>query len=75
MNRVLLLALPVAKIVAACERNKVGISAVEALASGGCRLVCLSQEGAEAMRRTLGQHLIKGSVVRTSLRVPGRPRR
>jgi len=73
MNRVLLLALPEAKILAACERDKVGISAVETLPSGGCRLVCMSQEGAEAMRRKLGQHLIKGSVVRASLRVPGRP--
>ncbi|QNM83907.1 hypothetical protein H8M03_06255 [Sphingomonas sabuli] len=67
-GRVLLLKLDQSEVVAKCETAKVGISAVETLASGGTRLVCMSVDGAEQMRRKLKSKLISGEVTREAYR-------
>jgi len=51
-----------------CLAAHVGISALESLASGGTRLVCMSGRGAEAMREKFKRHLIKTPVVRRPYR-------
>jgi hypothetical protein len=64
MSRVLLLNLDEGQVVAKCLSEKVSISAIERLPSGGVRLVCSSSEGAGTMLRKLKNHLIKGEFVR-----------
>ena len=64
MSRALLVNLDEGEVVAKCLAEKVGISAIERLASGGVRLVCNSSEGAGTMMRKLKEHLIEGVVVR-----------
>lgn len=64
MSRALLIDLDEGEVVAKCLAEKVGISAIERLLSGGVRLVCNSSEGAEAMTRKLKAHLIEGEGVR-----------
>lgn len=64
MSRVLLLNLNEGQVVAKCLTEKVGISTIERLASGGVRLVCNSSDGAATMMRKLKNHLIDGEVVR-----------
>lgn len=64
MSRALLIDLDEGQVVARCLKEKVGISAIERLPSGGVRLVCNSSEGAGTMLRALKGHLIKGEVVR-----------
>ena len=48
MSRVLLVALDEGQVVAACLAEKVGISTIERLSSGGIRLVCNSMDGRSA---------------------------
>lgn len=72
MNRVLLLNMSAATATSECEKLGVGISALEALISGGVRLVCMSVEGAETARKKLHGKLIKGEAVRSRHR-PTRP--
>jgi hypothetical protein len=65
MNRVLLLNLNEAEATKACGDQDVAISALEKLESGGVRLVCVSVDGAAAMRHKLRNNLIDGSVTRS----------
>jgi hypothetical protein len=51
-------------VAAQCLEVNVGISSLETLPSGGTRLVCMSVNGAEAMRRKLEKHLMKGDGTR-----------
>jgi hypothetical protein len=64
MSRVILLSLSEGEAVAKCLEAKVGVSAVETLASGGVRLVCMSSDGAQTMRKKLKGYIIEGHVVR-----------
>ena len=64
MTRVVHLSMPESEAVERCLSAKVGISAIESLPKGGVRLVCMSVDGAEIMRRKLKSHLIKGEVMR-----------
>jgi hypothetical protein len=72
MSRELYLSMDEGQLVAACLKEKVGISAVERLPSGGVRLVCMSGAGADQMRRAFEKHLITEEVVRHKHR-PDRP--
>ena len=73
MSRVLHLKLDEGDVVAKCLSAKVGISAIESLPGGGTRLVCMSSDGASAMKRKLKAHLIAGDVARSAFR-PSSPR-
>ena len=64
MSRVLLLSLTERQTIDACEAEKVLISTIEPLLSGGVRLVCQSGHGAALMTRKLKTHLIDGVAVR-----------
>lgn len=68
MSRALFVALDEGEVVSRCLAANVGISAIEGLPAGGTRLVCMSVEGADAMRRKLKAHLIVGAVLRQALR-------
>lgn len=72
MSRVLFVTLDEGKVIASCLAEKVGISAIERLPSGGVRLVCMSGDGAALMTRKFKQHLITDSVTRERHR-PVRP--
>ena len=68
MSRVLFVSLDEGDVVARCLAQKVGISAIERLPGGGVRLVCMSVEGAETMKRKLKPKLIKETVTREGFR-------
>jgi hypothetical protein len=51
-----------------CLDAHVRISVIEGLESGGTRLVCMSGNGAEAMREKFKRHLISTPVVRRRYR-------
>ena len=72
MSRTIFLKLNERETVAHCEAQKVGVSAIEALPAGGVRLVCMSSDGAEHIRRKLKTHLVKGEITRARHR-PVRP--
>ena len=68
MTRTVNLSLDEGEVIAKCLTAKVGVSAIESLPSGGVRLVCMSADGAERVRRKLKAHVIKGPVVRSHYR-------
>ena len=72
MSRELFVTLDEGDVVSRCLAEKVGISAIERLPSGGTRLVCMSGHGASVMTRKLKAHLITEGVVRQRHR-PTRP--
>ena len=60
MSRAMNVRLPIDEVTRQCEGAGVSISAIELLPSGHTHLVCVTGEGAEAMRRILEQHLMQG---------------
>ena len=53
MSRTIYLKMDESKVVAQCQKDQVGVSAIEPLPSGGVRLVCMSSEGAQRIRASL----------------------
>lgn len=72
MSRAINLSMREADVVSRCLTESVGVSAIESLPQGGVRLVCMSVNGAEVIRRKLKSHIIKGEVKRERHR-PTRP--
>ena len=72
MNRVLFVSLEESTVLKRCLAAHVGISALERLPTGGTRLVCMSSDGAEAMRKKLKSHLISTPVARRPYRPKAR---
>jgi hypothetical protein len=72
MTRAINLRLEEADVVAKCASEKVAISAIERLPEGGVRLVCMSSDGADTIRKKLKGKVIDGPVVRERHR-PTRP--
>lgn len=68
MTRAVLLSMAEAEVRAKCLAANVGVSAIERLVDGGVRLVCMSGNGAEIIRKKLKSHLIKGEAVRERYR-------
>jgi hypothetical protein len=64
MSRVLLLKMDEKAVIARCQAENVGVSAIERLPKGGVRLVCMSVDGAALIRRKLKPQLIAGEVTR-----------
>jgi hypothetical protein len=64
MSRAVFLNMSERAIVAHCEAEKIGISSIGKLATGGTRLVCMSVYGAEQVRRKLKTNLMKADVAR-----------
>lgn len=71
-RRVLFIDLPEATVLQKCEAGDVGVSAIEALASGGVRMVCKSVDGSETARKLFKSKMLKGEVTRTRFR-PTKP--
>jgi hypothetical protein len=72
MSRAINLSMGEADVLARCQSESVGVSAIERLPQGGVRLVCMSGHGAELIRRKLKSYIIKGEVTRERHR-PTRP--
>jgi hypothetical protein len=72
VSRAINLSMGEADVVARCQSESVGVSAIERLPQGGVRLVCMSGYGAELIRRKLKSYFIKGEVTRERHR-PTRP--
>ena len=64
MSRALYLNMSLNEATARCHSENVGVSALEALVSGGVRLVCMSAAGAEQMRSRCKSRLLGGEVTR-----------
>jgi hypothetical protein len=64
MSRALNLDMDEGAVLSRCQSENVGVSAIERLPQGGVRLVCMSSDGAELIRRKLKSHLIKTEVTR-----------
>ena len=62
MSRAVFLNLSERAIVAHCESEKIGISSIGKLPTGGTRLVCMSVDGAAQIRQKLRANLMKGDV-------------
>lgn len=68
MSRAMNLSLTEDVVVRHCRNAQIGISALEALPSGGVRLVCSSGTGAAELRAKLRRHVIDDDVERTAFR-------
>lgn len=68
MSRALFVTLDEGQVVARCEAEKVGISALERLPGGGVRFVCMSGHGAALMARKLKAHLLSEHATRAKHR-------
>ena len=66
MSRVVNLSMSADEARHQCTTRQIGVSALESLPEGGVRLVCMSVDGAETIRKRLKSSLIKGEVRRTS---------
>lgn len=60
MSRTVYLDLAEGEVIARCLKEKVGISAIERLPSGGVRLVCMSVDGAQQIRSLLKSKVLEG---------------
>lgn len=68
MSRQVLLSMSEGDVLAQCLEAKVGVSAIERLVDGGVRLVCMSGQGAELIRKKLKSSVIEGDVIRMRFR-------
>lgn len=64
MTRAMNLRLSEAEVRAHCAAAGISISAIEPLPAGGTHLVCVTGEGADAIRLRLRDHVIAGVVRR-----------
>ena len=64
MSRALYIALDEATVLARCNKENVGVSAIETIPAGGVRLVCMSADGAQIMRTKLKSQMMSGDVIR-----------
>lgn len=62
MSRAVYLNMTEKAVVAHCDTENIGISAIEQLPTGGTRLVCMSVEGAAQVRHKLKASLMKRDV-------------
>ncbi len=63
-----------ADVQALCTKHALAISTIEALTSGGARVVMLNPDGADRMRDLMKTRLIESPVVRSSLHLARQPR-
>jgi hypothetical protein len=64
MSREMYLNVTEAFVVSQCLAEKVGISTIATLPCGGTRLVCMSVNGADTMRRKLKKNLMTADASR-----------
>ncbi len=56
------------EVLALCAKQGAVVSAIEALVSGGTRVVLSHPDGADAMRGVFGKKILEGAVRRAPLR-------
>lgn len=59
MSRAVFLNMSERALIAHCDAEKIGISSIGKLPTGGTRLVCMSVDGAAQVRRKLKSSLMK----------------
>lgn len=64
------LSLTEAEVTARCDKAGVAISAIEALPAGGTRLITVTGDGADTMRRAFAKNIIEGRVKRFAFMHP-----
>ncbi|MBK6801758.1 hypothetical protein [Novosphingobium sp.] len=64
MSRAMNLTLAEAEVKSTCAAMAIRISAIEVLPGGGTHVVCVTSEGAEALRDKLASRIIEGKVKR-----------
>lgn len=72
MSRAINVSETLQNVLAKCEAQGVDVSAIEALVSGGTRVVLSRPDGADAMRRIFANQIIEGKVRREPLRAQTR---
>lgn len=70
MSRVINLSMGETDVREMCRKSDVGVSSLEVLQSGGCRLVTSSVDGAVKIRKKAKSKVVRGDVERT----PAAPR-
>lgn len=68
MSRAMNLSMTESAVIDRCRTEGVGVSAIEALPSGGVRLVCMSSDGAEQIRHRLKSKLLAANARREKFR-------
>ena len=68
MSRAINLALSESTVLKHCREQSIGVSAIEPLQDGGVRLVCMSTNGAAAVRTTFANKLVDREVAREKFR-------
>jgi hypothetical protein len=56
-----------------CDKHDIRISSIEPLESGGTRVVLLTADGADTVRRRMKTQVLEGPVVRSGLYMARRP--
>lgn len=69
MSRALNLDATVEQVTDICAKNNAGISTIEALISGGTRVVLLNSHDAAVINRVCAKQVMNGTVKRTPLRM------
>ena len=64
MSRAVFLDMAEKTVIAHCEAEKIGISSIGKIPTGGTRLVCMSVGGAAQIRSQLKSKLMKGDAAR-----------
>ena len=64
MSRAVFLDMAEKTVIAHCEAEKIGISSIGKIPTGGTRLVCMSVDGAAQIRSQLKSKLMKGDAAR-----------
>lgn len=64
MSRAVFLDMSEKAVIAHCQAEKIGISSIGKVPTGGTRLVCMSVDGAAQIRRQLKTNLMKGEAAR-----------
>jgi len=72
MSRAINVKETVATVLAKCKSEQVDVSAIEALVSGGTRVVLSRPDDADTMRKIFAGKIIEGTVRRTPLVTPHR---
>lgn len=73
MSRAVNVSAPIDDVKALCLRHAIDISTIEALTSGGTRVVLLNPDGAERIRELMKTRIITSPVVRSSLYLSRQP--
>ncbi|RVT43396.1 hypothetical protein [Sphingobium algorifonticola] len=73
MSRAINLSAAPAAVTTLCAKHAIRISSIEPLESGGTRVVLLSMDGADSLRKRMKDQVLTGPVTRSGLYMARRP--